>query len=75
MSAPNRFARRLRQARWHRADDELSRRTVGCGVRPLSACPLVKVRPRPARHVIKGPRGVERKRLSGNLLKGTRRHR
>jgi hypothetical protein len=74
MSAPNHLARRLRQARWHRVDDELSRRAVGCRVRLLSACPLVGARPRPAGRVLKGPRGVARKRLSGNLLKGARRH-
>ncbi len=73
MSSHNHLARRLRQARWHRVDDELSRRTVGCRARLLSACPLVETQPRLAGRVIKGPRGVERTRLSGNLLKGARR--
>lgn len=73
MSASRHLARRLRQARWHRADDELSRRTVGCRARLLSACPLIGARQRPARRVIKGPRGVGRKRLSGPMLKGARR--
>jgi hypothetical protein len=74
MSAPYPFARRLRQARWHRVDDELLRRTVGCRTRLLSACPLIGVRPWPVRPVVvKGPRGVERKRLSESPLKGSRR--
>jgi hypothetical protein len=72
-AAPNYLARRLRQARWHRVDDELARRTVGCRARLLSTCALVGARPQSPRRLIKGPRGVTRKQLSGSLLKGPRR--
>ena len=72
MSVSKHLARRLRQARWHRVDDGLSRRTVVCGAAVLPTCALLGCDRDPRGVVIKGSRGVGPKQPSGNPLAGSR---